>query len=106
MPPQSTRCEISSLQRITPLPHMTPDAIQFAKSVLWRLASIQADVYQNQLLLVQILARQTNQTPAQVQSQWASQSQNLAIRRYTESLDAAGLPHEDGEPPEQNRFRT
>ena len=74
---------------------MTPDAVEFAKSVLWRLASVQADVYQNQLLLVEILARQTNQTATQVQKQWLSQIEELRRSRYLESLDAAGLPHDE-----------
>lgn len=74
---------------------MTPDAVEFAKSVLWRLASIQADVYQNQLLLVEILARQSNQTASQVQSQWLAKTETLRQARYVESLDAAGIPHDE-----------
>ena len=73
---------------------MTPNAVEFAKSVLWRLASIQADVYQNQMLLIGILARQTNQTAMQIQQRWLERTQKMASARYLESLAAAGLPHD------------
>ena len=78
---------------------MTPDAVEFAKSVLWRLASIQADVYQNQLLLIEVLARQTNQTADQVQQRWLFETQKLRMDRYLESLKAAGLPHDEDSTP-------
>ena len=38
----------------------------FAKSVLWHLASIQADVYQNQMLLIELLARQLDQSAEKI----------------------------------------
>ncbi len=78
---------------------MTPDAIQFAKSVLWRLASVQADVHQNQLLLIELLARQSNQTAEQVQQQWLFETHKLRMDRYLESLQAAGLPHDEDSTP-------
>jgi hypothetical protein len=75
---------------------MKPNPEEFAKSVLWRLASIQADVYQNQLLLVEILARQTKQKATKIQQQWLSRSRKMTMDRYLESLDAAGIERDQG----------
>jgi len=75
---------------------MKPNPEEFAKSVLWRLASIQADVYQNQLLLVELLARQANQTAMQIQQQWQPRIEKMRIDRYLESLDAAGIERDPG----------
>ena len=70
---------------------MKPDPSQFAKSVLWRLASIQAHVYQNQMLLVEVLARQTNKTVPEIGAQWKTECDTIRQQRYVELLRTAGF---------------
>jgi hypothetical protein len=79
---------------------MNSNEIGFAKSVLWHLASIQADVYQNQLFLAEVLARQTGKTAAEIQGRWKVQSDKLRMNRYLEALKVAGIDPDSGSKPE------
>jgi hypothetical protein len=79
---------------------MNSNEIGFSKSVLWHLASIQADVYQNQMLLAEVLALQTRKTAAEIQGQWKVQSDKLRMNRYLEALKVAGIDHDSGSKPE------
>jgi len=76
---------------------MTPDAVEFAKTVLLRLSWLQADVYQNQLLLIELLASVTKRDPVEIQNTWKAETERMANERYLEALRTAGLPIEPGD---------
>lgn len=80
-----------------------PDPQAFAKSVLWHLAGLRADVYLNQLLLVELLAKQNQQPATVIQEQWRAQTEKMRRELYFEALRAAGL--EDNPPPDYSQER-
>lgn len=85
---------------------MNPNPEVFAKHVLWRLAAIQADVYQNQLLLIEMLARTTGQEAIEIQKQWKTEADKLRMDCYLESLDAVGIDRDSGPTLGYDRFRS
>ena len=83
---------------------MNPDPKVFARHVLWKLSDLQAQVYHNQLLLIEILARQTKTKAEEVQSQWAEQVEQMRADRYHEALDAVGIDPDSGSTQEPKRL--
>lgn len=83
---------------------MSPNPEVFAKEVLWKLSCIQGDVYQNQLLLAEMLATQTGQAATVFQEKWKEQIQTMKLDRYHEALDAAGIDRDSGQTPDRSRF--
>ena len=81
----------------------TPDPQAFAKSVLWHLAGLRADLYANQLLLVELLATQKQKPAVEIQAQWKLEVEAMREKLYREALRDAGL--EDEPPPDQNLER-
>jgi len=82
---------------------VSSNEIGFSKAMLWHLASIQADVYQNQVLLVEILARQAKKPAKTVQKQWKKKSDEMRLTRYWESLAASGIGRDTNPKPEENQ---
>lgn len=76
--------------------------VGFAKNVLWRMSVILADVYQNQVLLVELLARQTGRPATEVQDQWKTKGRKLQNDLYEAALRDAGIDRDAGPRPEQN----
>jgi hypothetical protein len=72
----------------------TPEEKAFARSVLWDLAGLRADVYETQLMVVEILAAQKNIPAVTIQAKWAEESGEMRRRLYRTALRAAGLEYE------------
>jgi hypothetical protein len=72
----------------------TPEQRAFARTVLWHLAGLRADVYETQLLVVEILAAQKNESAVTIQAKWAEESAEKRRGLYREGLRAAGLEYE------------
>ena len=79
-----------------------PNPEEFAKSILWQLASVQADVYETQLLVVEILAKLTGIPAKEIQQKWKAETEASRERHYREALKRAGL-HAEGPTWEHNR---
>ncbi len=79
----------------------TPEQKAFARSVLWKLACLQADVYENQLLLVELVAAHRGVPAITVQAHWAEESAQLRRDLYRKALRESGLTDEP--PPEHNQ---
>lgn len=80
-----------------------PNPGEFAKSVLWHLAGVRAEVYQTQLLVIELLALQTGQSAKNIQARWKKQTQQLRERLYHEALQSSNL--EDPEEPRDSISR-
>ena len=77
---------------------------EFAKSVLWHLAGLRAEVYQNQLLLIELLAHQTGQSAKAIRTRWKKETETLRDRLYSESLSRAKIDDsEEGQGPALKR---
>ena len=75
---------------------MAPDPKTFARSVLWLLATVEADVYRNQLLLDQVLSRITGLPVQDIQAITERQFKEVRRKTFLQSIKAAGL-YEEGD---------
>lgn len=85
---------------------MNPNPEVFAKHVLWKLSTIQADVYRNQMLLEELLAKSTGQEVAAIQKKWKAETERMSMERFFESLDAVGIARDSGQTPGGDRFHS
>ena len=73
-----------------------PDPQAFARSVLWHLAGLRADVYETKLLVVEALAHVSSGEAKKIQKKWKKQRDKMEKNLYQQALQAAQL---EADPP-------
>jgi hypothetical protein len=81
----------------------TPDPEKFAKIVLWRLASLQAEVSELKLRMIELKALQENKGAVDGETnEWEQRWQALRKRLYREDIQKVGLPFDAIDDPTKN----
>ncbi|HXR04700.1 MAG TPA: hypothetical protein VN836_08345 [Verrucomicrobiae bacterium] len=75
-----------------------PDSQEFARQVLWHLASLRAELAHLRMDFEEKVAQTSKAPPLEGVQKWKAKNRFLQVKLYKEALHEAGIP-EDKSPP-------